>query len=70
MALSGEHGLGDAVAPHGAGGGAVGEHRPAVALQVVAGIELGERAHALGNHAMAVGGVGALVAERLKLPGN
>ncbi len=70
MALSGEHGLGDAVAPHGAGRGTVGKHGPAVALQVVAGIELGERAHTLGHHAVAVGGVGALVGERLELPGH
>ena len=70
MALPGEHGLGDAVAPHGAGGGTVGEHGPAVALQIVAGIQLGEGAHALGHHAVAVGGISALVGKGLKLPGH
>src|SRR5699024_7704324 len=61
VALPGEHGLGDAVATHGAGGGAVGVHRPAVALHIGAGIELGEAVHALGTDTVAVGGVGALV---------
>ena len=70
MALPGEHGLGNAVAPHGACRGAVGEHAPAVALQIVAGIELREGSHALGHHAVTVRGIGTLVGKGLKLPGN
>ena len=70
VALPGKHGLGDAVAPHGPGGGAVRVHRPAVALHVGAGVELGEGVHALGHDTVAVGGVGPLVGKRLQLPGN
>ena len=70
VALPGPHGLGDAVAPHGPGGGLVGEHAPGVPLHVGAGVELGEGAHALGHHAVAVGGVGPLVGEALDLPGG
>ena len=64
------HGLGDAVAPHGPGGGLVGEHAPGVPLHVGAGVDLGEGPHALGHHAVAVGGVGPLVGEALDLPGG
>ena len=70
MALPGKHGLGDAIAPHGPGGGPVGKHRPGVALHIGAGVELGEGVHALGVDAVAVGGVGPLVGERLELPGS
>ena len=70
VALPGEHGLGNAVAPHGPGGGTVRIHRPAVALHIGAGVELGEGVHALGHDAVAVGGVGPLVGKRLQLPGN
>ncbi|CAN4038416.1 Ribose ABC transporter permease protein, partial [Dysosmobacter welbionis] len=70
VALPGPHGLGDPITTHGAGGGAVGVDRPAVALQIVAGVELGEGAHALGHDAVAVGGVGPLVGPGLKLPGH
>ena len=70
VALPGEHGLGDAVAPHGPGGGPVRVHRPAVALHIGAGVELREGVHALGHDAVAVGGVGPLVGKRLQLPGN
>ena len=70
VALPGPHGLGDAVAPHGARHRAVGVHRPAVALQISAGVQLREGAHALGHDAVAVGGVAALVGPGLELPGH
>ena len=70
MALPGPHGLGDAVGPHGAGGRPVGEYGPAVALHVVAGVQLREGAHALCHHTVAVGGVSALVGKGLELPGH
>ena len=70
MAFIGEHGLGDAVAPHGARYGLVGIDRVGVALHVGAGVHLRETAHALGGDGMAVGGVGALVGEHFKLSGH
>ena len=70
VALHRPHGLGDAVAPHGACHRLVGEHGVGVGLHVVAGIELGEAAHALGGDAVAVGGVGPLVGEGLQLAGG
>ena len=62
-----KHGLRDAVAAHRARGGAVREHSVGVAVDVRAGIQLRERAHALGDDAVAVGGVSALVREALDL---
>ena len=58
------------VAAHGAGGGAVGIDGVGVALEVVAGIELRERAHRLGDDAVTVGGVSALIGEQLGLAGD
>ena len=70
VGLVGKGRLRHTVAAHGAGGGAVGEHRPRIALHVVAGIVLGEGAHALGHDGVAVGGVSALVGEALHLTGG
>ena len=59
-----------AVAAHRARRGAVGEHGVGVALHVVAGIVLRERAHRLRHDGVAVGGVGALIGEALHLAGD
>jgi hypothetical protein len=70
VALAGEHRLRDAVAAHGAGRGTVGVNRVGVAVHIGAGIQLWERAHALGADAVAVGRIRALVGEALNLPGG
>ena len=70
VGLVGKGGLGHTIAPHGPGGGPVGEHGPCIALHVVAGIVLGEGAHGLGHDAVSVGGVGPLVGEQLHLSGG
>ena len=67
VGVVGKGGLGHAVATHGAGRGAVGVYRPGVALEIVAGVDLGEGAHGLGHDGVAVGGVSALVGEALYL---
>ena len=70
VALHGEHSLGNAVAPHGAGGGPIGIDRVGVALHIGAGVQLWEGAHALGADRMAVRSVGSLIGEALDLPGH
>ena len=68
VALAEEHGLRNAVASHGPGGRTVCKNGVAVALEVVAGIELGEGPQPLGADAVSVGGVGPLVGKELQLP--
>ena len=58
------------VAAHRAGDGAVGEDSVGVALEVLAGVELRERAHRLGDDGVTVRGVSALVGEALDLAGD
>ena len=70
VGLVGKGGLRHSVATHGSGGGAVGEHRPRIALHVVTGIVLGEGTHGLGHDAVAVGGIGSLIGVELHLPGG
>ena len=70
MGFHGPHGLGDAVAAHGAGHRLVGEDGVGVHFDVFTGIQLGEGAGALGADAVAVGGVGALVGEGFQLAGG
>ena len=70
VGIVGKGGLGHTVAPHRAGGGLVGEHGIGIQLHIVAGIDLGERAHGLGHDGVTVGGVRALVGEALHLTGG
>ena len=70
VGVVGEGRLGHTVAAHGSRHGAVGVDRPRIALEVVAGVDLGEGAHRLRHDGVAVGGVAALVGEALHLPGG
>ena len=67
MGFIGERRLRHAVAAHRARGGAVCVHGVSVALEIVAGIDLRERAHGLGDDRMAVRGIRALIGEALDL---
>lgn len=70
VALAGEHGLGNAVAPHGPCRRLVGKDAVGVPFHVGAGVQLGEGTHALGHYPVAMGSVGALVGEAFDLAGG